>query len=76
MALIFARKTDSPSRAKMIDRAQLFFHGPVHFLLMVVVIRRATVNLSERKVWMLALDLIARRQLPVASCQLPVASCQ
>jgi hypothetical protein len=42
----------------MLDRAQLFFDRPIHLLLMVVVIRQATVNLSERQVRVLALDFI------------------
>src|SRR5271157_4105527 len=49
----------------MLDRTQLFIDGSIHFLLMVVIIGQATVNLSEREVRVLALDLIG---IPVV-CQ-------
>ena len=42
----------------MIDRTQLVIDGSIHFLLMVVIIGQATVNLSQREVRVLALDLI------------------
>jgi hypothetical protein len=49
----------------MLDDAQLFVDGSIHFLLMVMVIGQATVNLSQREVRVLALDLIG---IPVV-CQ-------
>jgi hypothetical protein len=49
----------------MLDRTQLFIDGSIHFLLMVVIIGQATVNLSQREVRVLALDLIG---IPVV-CQ-------
>jgi hypothetical protein len=49
----------------MLDGQQLFVDGSILFLLMVVVIGQATVNLSQREVRVLALDLIG---IPVV-CQ-------
>src|SRR5208282_4707227 len=50
---------------EMLDRTQLSIDGSIHFLLMVVIIGQATVNLSQREVRVLALDLIG---IPVV-CQ-------
>jgi hypothetical protein len=42
----------------MLDFAQLFIDDSIHFLLIVVIIGQATLNLSQREVRVLALDLI------------------
>jgi hypothetical protein len=52
--------------AEILNRAQLFFDGPIHLLLMVVIIRQGTVNLAQREVRVLALDLIGCRARPDA----------
>ena len=43
---------------EMLDHTQLFIDGSIDFLPMVVIMGQATVNLSQREVRVLALDLV------------------